>query len=55
MMQTISNFFSERVEEVEVNKKSAALNENVRKIKSCSVCKVQKNNHIVREFVISLN
>lgn len=54
MMQTISNFFSEKLEEVEV-KPTTGPNEVVRKIKSCSVCKVQKCNHIVREFVLSQN
>jgi hypothetical protein len=55
MMQTISNFFSEKIEEVEPNQANVPQNEVVRKIKSCSVCKIQKNNHIVREFVLNQN
>ena len=53
MIQTISNFFSDKVEEAEEKVAESDKNEVVRKIKPCSVCKVQKNNHIVREFVIS--
>lgn len=55
MIQTISNFFSDKVEEAEEKVAESDKNEVVRKIKPCSVCKVQKNNHIVREFVISQN
>ncbi len=54
MMQTISNFFSEKLEDVET-KPAPAQGEVVRKIKSCSVCKFQKTNHIVREFVLTQN
>ncbi len=55
MMQTISNFFSEKIEEAEPSQANAPHNEFARKIKSCSVCKIQKNNHIVREFVLNQN
>lgn len=46
MMQQLNHFFTDKVdvivEEVEGG-------EVQRKIKSCSVCKIQKLNHIVRE------
>jgi len=50
MMQQLSTFFSERAEEIEVLIDSSSQAEMHRKIKSCSVCKVQKCNHIVREY-----
>ncbi len=52
MMQSISNFFNEKVEVVEEKKAtSSGQQEIIRKIKSCSVCKVQKCNHIVRDYL----
>ena len=51
MVQQLTTFFSEKVAEVEVEQAPAL--DQQRKIKACSVCKVQKTNHIVREFANS--
>lgn len=55
MIQTVSNFFNEKLEIVEEKQLTAGNQEVVRKIKSCSVCKVQKCNHIVREYLNNTN
>lgn len=47
MMQQISTFFNDKVEDGGQVRETT---ETIRKIKNCSVCKVQKVNHIVREF-----
>lgn len=57
MMQQLSNFFVEEPDAMQdmIDGEGADANgvENQRKIKPCSVCKVQKMNHIVREYVNS--
>ncbi len=55
-MQSITNFFNEKLEVVEEKQPiNNGQNEVIRKIKSCSVCKVQKCNHIVREYLNNTN
>ena len=49
MMEQMNNFFVEKADDMDLLVDTE--NENgERKIKSCAVCKVQKANHIVREY-----
>jgi hypothetical protein len=48
LMQSATKFFVSKEEEVE--EKSVHAEDSIRKIKNCSVCKVQKINHLMREF-----
>ena len=47
-MQSATAFFVEKEDEVE--EKPVQADDSIRKIKNCSVCKVQKVNHLMREF-----
>lgn len=46
----MSNFFVQKAEDMDLLIEGEGDKDDQRKIKSCSVCKVQKANHIVREY-----
>ncbi len=48
LMKSAPDFFNEKDEEIE--EKPVQTDDQTRKIKNCSVCKVQKMNHLMREF-----
>lgn len=48
LIESAPSFFSEKEEEAD--EKPAHTDDGIKKIKNCSVCKVQKMNHLMREF-----
>jgi Phosphatidylinositol-4-phosphate 5-Kinase len=52
LIQQAQNFFAE---EEEVEEKVIEQDPSIKKVKNCSVCKVQKMNHLMREFTNNSN